>query len=94
MTLIQIGSAAELPPGKGKVIEVAGRPVTVCNMDGRYTATAPRHTAVLHGLPNGTHVPHGAPFEVYAEDSPARTRADDEVLTVRVDRDTLWLELP
>src|SRR5437868_2483985 len=39
---IRVAEVAELPPGKGKVLEVGGRSITVYNMEGRFYASATR----------------------------------------------------
>jgi nitrite reductase/ring-hydroxylating ferredoxin subunit len=91
MTTIRVGSTVELPPGKGKVVEVAGRQVTVFNRDGRFYAST---THVRRRGPafdtSTTCPPHGLTFDVHCEDSPARLH-DDEPCVVRVDDDDIFL---
>ena len=52
-----------------------------------------REGRIGYGPTDTTH-PHGAIFDVYAEDSPARVRADQEHYLVRVEDDEVWIELP
>jgi nitrite reductase/ring-hydroxylating ferredoxin subunit len=99
MTSIRVADVAELPPGKGKVVEIADREVRVFNVDGRFFATATRQGRMAHGPgetgpANTTHPRHGTTFDVYVEDSPARVRADQEHFAVRIEDETVWLELP
>ncbi len=94
MTSIRVAELTELPPGKGKVLSIADREVRVFNLDGRFYATATREGRMAHGPPDTTPATHGTLFDVYAEDSPARVRADQEHYAVRIDGDTVWLDLP
>lgn len=91
MATIRVADVAELPPGKGKRLELGERQVTVFNLDGVYHAQVTRkgreHT------PRTEHAAHGAIFEAWAEDSPARLRTGEEV-PVRVEGDVVWLDLP
>jgi nitrite reductase/ring-hydroxylating ferredoxin subunit len=89
---IRIAEVHELPPGKGKVVEVAGRSFTVYNRDGRFFATsshAPRH-APIGGDTSDTCTHGGLEFDVWMEDSPARL-LDEERCTVRVEGDGVYL---
>jgi nitrite reductase/ring-hydroxylating ferredoxin subunit len=88
---IRVASIGELPPGKGKVVEIAGRSITVFNRDGRFHAASTpsgRHTPMLDT--SATCRPHGLGFDVYTEDSPARLRAAASC-HIRVDGDSIWL---
>ena len=88
---IRVAEVYELPPGKGKVVEVAGRSFTVYNRDGRFFATAshgPRYAAVP--VDTSACVPQGLEFDVWMEDSPARL-LDEESCSVRVDGDAVYL---
>jgi hypothetical protein len=93
MSIIRVAGVGEIPPGKGKQMEIADREVTVYNVDGRFYATATRHARVAHGHLEITHVSAGGIFEVYAEDSPARVRADQERIVVRIEADAIYVEL-
>ena len=93
MSSIRVAEVAEIPPGKGKQMELADRELTIYNVDGRFYATVSRHARVSHGHPEVTHAGAGGTFEVYAEDSPARVRADQERITVRIDGETIYVEL-
>ncbi len=89
---IRVAAVAELPPGKGKVVEYAGQSFTVYNRDGRFFAT---HTRAVRRAPpaadtSGTCRQRGLEFEVWMEDSPARL-ADEEPAQVRVEDDVIWL---
>jgi hypothetical protein len=88
---IRVAAVHELPPGKGRVLEIGGRQVTVFNLDGRLHATvshAPRQPAPSVD----TSHPRGLEFDVWMEDSPARLR-DEPAGLVRVDGDEVYLIL-
>src|SRR5690242_18956499 len=72
---IRVAHVAELPPGKGKQIEVEGRYVTVYNREGRFVATATRPSH-LHDGESIDCSQHGLMFDAYAEDSPARLHSE------------------
>jgi nitrite reductase/ring-hydroxylating ferredoxin subunit len=87
--MIRVASIAELPPGKGKIVEVGSRRITVFNCEGRFHATqAGRGAPVLDTT--ATCPAHGLAFDVYMEDSPAR-RHDEADCLVRVDDEGVWL---
>jgi nitrite reductase/ring-hydroxylating ferredoxin subunit len=91
---IRVAHIGELPPGKGRVVEVAGRCVTVYNRDGRFFATAshgPRYSAVP--VDTSACAPQGLEFDVWMEDSPARLGGEPACL-VRVDGDEVFLVIP
>jgi nitrite reductase/ring-hydroxylating ferredoxin subunit len=94
-TPIRIARIAELPPGKGKVVEVAGRRLTVYNQAGCFFASSSGRThpsePIAETSTDCTH--HGLVFDVYAEDSPATLRADELRCTVWVDEHYVWLVL-
>jgi hypothetical protein len=90
---VKIASQAELPPGKGKVLEVAGQSVTVYNLEGRLEATASHHT-VLHTRESFDCSQPGLAFDTFAEDSPARLRTGERRLRVWIEAQEVWLELP
>jgi nitrite reductase/ring-hydroxylating ferredoxin subunit len=94
MTNIRVANRDELPPGKGKVVEVGERRVTIYNLDGRFHATATRRARPHNPIAETDCSLHGHVFDVYAEDSPARVRAETEVYAVRLRGGTIWLELP
>lgn len=94
MTSIRVAELAELPPGKGKILSLHDREIRVYNIDGIFFATASREGRIGHGPADTTHPGHGATFDVHAEDSPARVRADQEHLAVRIEDDTVFIELP
>jgi nitrite reductase/ring-hydroxylating ferredoxin subunit len=88
---IRVATVHELPPGKGRVVEIAGRCVTVYNRDGRFFATAshgPRYNAVP--VDTSVCLPQGQEFDVWMEDSPARLGGEPACL-VRVDGDEIFL---
>ena len=90
---IRVASPVDLPPGKGKVVEVEGRQITVFNREGRFYASS---THVRRRAPvidtTATCPTHGLGFDVYTEDSPARLR-DEQRCHIRVDDDGIWLIL-
>jgi hypothetical protein len=89
---IRVADAHDLPPGKGRVVEVAGRQFTVFNRDGRFYATtthAPRR-APLAGDTSDTCAQRGLGFEVWMEDSPAHLHGEERCL-VRIDDEGVWL---
>jgi len=90
---IRVAEVEELPPGKGRVIEVGGRHYTVFNRDGAFYATT--STRFIRPSPDmadttTTCPPHGMEFDVWMEDSPARLR-DEERCRVEIDDDVVWL---
>jgi hypothetical protein len=89
MTSLRVADVSELPPGKGKVVELAGRQLTVYNLDGRLYAEATHRTNPAEpetGCPQ-----HGLAFDVFAQDSPARLHAE-EPCRVWVDGQDVWIE--
>jgi nitrite reductase/ring-hydroxylating ferredoxin subunit len=72
---IRVAHVTELPPGKGKVVEVDGRQITVYNLEGRLSATSTR-SPHLHDGPAPDCSQHGLSFDAHAEDSPARLHTD------------------
>jgi nitrite reductase/ring-hydroxylating ferredoxin subunit len=94
MNAVRVAELSELPPGKGKIVEVGEREVHIYNVDGRLHATATRQGRVSHGPTDHTHAAHGTTFDVNVEDSPARVRADQEQVTVRVEGETVFIEVP
>ena len=75
--LVKIAEPDEIPPGKGKTLELEGREVTVYNQEGRLVATStwPRHAHGV-GVETTCEMP-GHTFDVGVEDSPARLRTDE-----------------
>jgi hypothetical protein len=92
-TRIRVADARDLPPGKGRVVEVGGRQFTVFNRDGRFYATtshAPAWRTLLAGDTSDTCAQRGLEFEVWMEDSPARLNDEGRCL-VRIDDEGVWL---
>ena len=89
---IRVAEIHELPPGKGKVVEVAGRSFTVYNRDGRFYATSShaQRRAPMGGDTSHTCTHGGLEFDVWSEDSPARL-LDQDRCTVRVEGDGIYL---
>ena len=92
---IAVARLDELPPGKGKTLVVAGREVTVYNIEGRFVATAtaaPRTGAA----PESTCEMPGRMFIVGPATTPAAgsedLRSDELRFTVVVDADTVYVE--
>ncbi len=88
--MIRVANVAELPPGKGKVIDCGDRRVTVYNLDGRFYASSRR--AHHEREPATRCAQHGRVFDAFAQDSPALLRADEQPCRVRVIAEVLWLE--
>ncbi len=92
MRKIRVGSLSDFPPGKGKVVEVQGREVSVYNVHGKYSAVTSKrardHLAIAPGC-----AAHGRPFDVFSEDSPADQLADDREVRVLVEAQAVWLEI-
>ncbi len=92
---IRVGNLNELAPGKGKVVETSDRQVTVYNVDGRLRATASRRARAAHhaGETDEACVQHGLVFDAFAEDSPARLRADEEECHVRIEAGAVYVDV-
>jgi nitrite reductase/ring-hydroxylating ferredoxin subunit len=90
---IRIATVHELPPGKGKVVEVAGRSFTVYNRDGRFFATSShaQRRAPIGGDTSHTCTHGGLEFDVWTEDSPARLLDQQDRCSVRVEDDGVYL---
>ena len=92
---IRVAEVSELPPGKGRVVEVGGRHFTVFNRDGSFYASTSTHH-VRRGpeaVDTSTTCPsHGMEFDVWMEDSPARLN-DEERCSIEIDDDVVWLVL-
>lgn len=88
--LVKVGELDELPPGKGKILLVEGREVTVYNQEGRIvaTATVPRH---LGGMLETTCAAPGRHFDIGIGDSPDRLRADELRYQVHVDSGNIFI---
>lgn len=70
---IRVAQVDSLPPGKGRMLEVEGRQVTVYNRDGRFYATSTRARRNTPAPIDTTYCgSRGIEFEVWMEDSPAR----------------------
>lgn len=83
--LVKVAEPDELPPGKGKTLQIHGREVTIYNEEGRYVATSTWTRRLDAGLDTECEMP-GHHFEVGVEDSPARLRAGELTCQV-VERD-------
>ena len=91
---IRIAALDELPPGKGKIVHVGDRTITVYNVDGQLHATAtrsPHRAQPAFGEADSTY--QGLSFDVFAEDSPAEL-ADAEACAVTVEDGVVLIELP
>ena len=86
---VRVAQLSELPPGKGKVVEVEGRQITVYNLEGRLVATSTR-APHPHEMETTDCTLPGLHFDAFAEDSPARLRTDGEC-RVWLDGDDVWL---
>jgi hypothetical protein len=93
MTSFYVASTVELPPGKGKVVHIAGRTITVFNREGRFFAATTQAARRTPTLDTSAVCPgQGLGFDVYMEDSPAGLR-DESGCRIRVDGDAIWLTL-
>ncbi|HZS38987.1 MAG TPA: Rieske 2Fe-2S domain-containing protein [Polyangia bacterium] len=90
--MIRVAEISELPPGKGKVVELGDRRLTIYNLDGKLVATATR--ARLPPRERETHEcpQHGLAFDAFAEDSPARLRADEDRCALEIRDGAIWLD--
>jgi len=91
--MICVARLEELPPGKGKVVELTDRRVTIYNFDGKLIATATRAHRPPRAPDTRTADRAAHAFEVHAEDSPARLRDDEVACRVRVHRGEIWLDV-
>ena len=67
--------------------------VTVYNLDGRLYASATRAPAPASPPVDRVDcATWGSVFDVFAEDSPAKLRADQRACRVRVESGAIWLE--
>lgn len=88
--LVKIAEVDELPPGKGKTVQIEGREVTVYNREGRYVATSTWHRH-LTGPPETACEMPGHRFDVDVGDSPARLRTDELRYQVTVEDDGVFV---
>lgn len=88
--MIRVAELSELPPGKGKVVGLADRRLTIYNLDGRLVATATRARRPRPELDADGRA--HCVFEVFAEDSPARLRADELACHVTIEDGVIWLD--
>jgi hypothetical protein len=75
------------------VVELSGHRVTIFNTEGRLEATASRVRRPPEPETFDCSQP-GLAFEAFAEDSPAKLRADERRLRVWVEAQEIWLEWP
>ena len=66
---LKIAEPDELPPGKGKILTIAGREITVCNREARYVATS-TWAHHLVGSSDTTCSTQGHKFDVAPWDAP------------------------
>ena len=82
----KIANVTELPPGKGKTVELDGRQLAVFNVDGKLRATVARRSPRRRASDAETVCPQaGGAFDVFAEDSPAKLRADDDEVPLAIE---------
>jgi hypothetical protein len=90
---IRVAEVGELPPGKGKVLELPDRRVTVYNREGHFYGSSTRRYS--HGGASTTDCSqHGRSFDVFAEDSPATLHADEVECTVFVEGEYVYVLIP
>ena len=95
MHAVRVATVAEIPPGKGKLVELGGRQVTVYNSGGTYHARCTSLHAPAAPKPafESECSQPGFRFDAFAEDSPARLH-DEQPCTVRVSGNEIFVELP
>ena len=78
---VRVARLDELPPGKGKVVQLGARDIAVFNLEGRYYASCAHRPHIGaselpgHATANACTSPgggHGLFFDATAADSPAR----------------------
>jgi hypothetical protein len=89
---IRVARVTELPPGKGKVVELDGREITVYNAAGRLVATATRAPHPHGGAVGCGSAPGGLGFDAFAEDSPADLLVELRC-RVWIHGDDVWMSL-
>jgi len=99
-TPVKVARVEELPPGKGKVVQLGSADITVYNLEGRFYATT-THSFHVGGVRPPGHADslpicggHGLHFEATAEDSPARTERGEPRYQVDVEGEfvIVWVE--
>jgi hypothetical protein len=91
---IRVAEVTELPPGKGKVLELGGGLVTVFNVCGRFAARITRaHAGRPPSVELGPCRLPGRAFDVFVEDSPAELGADERPCGVEVRRGGVFILL-
>jgi nitrite reductase (NADH) small subunit len=97
----RLTSVADIPPGTGKELTVAGRIVALFNVDGEFHAldgVCPHAGGPLgQGTLNGTTVTcpwHGWQFNVTTGRHCLNANIQHECLTVKVDGDDVYVEIP
>ena len=88
---IRVARVTELPPGKGKVVELDGREITVYNAAGRLVATATRAPHPRGSVECGC-APGGLGFDAFAEDSPADLLMEGRC-RVWIRGDEIWMSV-
>jgi hypothetical protein len=71
---VRVARVDELPPGRGRVIEVGAHEVAVYNLEGKLHAQTVRPAPVRPGECAPACPPGGRWFDALAADSPARLR--------------------
>jgi nitrite reductase/ring-hydroxylating ferredoxin subunit len=84
----------ELPPGKGKVVEMAGRRIFIFNVDGQlHATTAGRRPHGEQALLLGTNTlcaGHGQHFESWVEDAPSELEGEERC-EVQIEGEVVWV---
>jgi nitrite reductase/ring-hydroxylating ferredoxin subunit len=82
--LVRVAEIDELPPGKGKTLDIDGREVTVYNQEGRYVATGTHKSRAADMMTTTCEMP-GMHFDMGIGDSPDRLRIGELRYEVHVE---------
>jgi len=88
---VRLASVSEIPPGKGKLVELGGRSVALYNSGGTFHARW-SHAPAKPAFETECTQP-GLWFDVFAEDSPADL-LDEEECRLKVEAGAVWLLTP
>src|SRR5262245_34442005 len=94
MERMHVAALNELPPGKGKVVEVAGRRVFVFNIEGHLRATMagrrPHGEEALLLETSTLCAGHGQLFESWIEDAPSEIEGEERC-ELQIEGEVVWV---
>jgi hypothetical protein len=90
---VKVAEIDELPPGKGKIISVHGREVTVYNREGRYVATVAVRTRAAAPVGETACEMPGHRFDAGIEHSPDRLQIGERCYRVEIETTGIFLVL-